>query len=245
MQGGRTVAKARILLVDDTRLVLELEKSFLKFSQVELLTAANGREALQIIRQDPPDLIFMDMNMPVMDGISCCRELKGDPFLCDIPVVMLTTAGREGDRETARQAGCNDYLTKPIDRREFLEIARRYTEAVDRRELRLPCHFPVLFLLDNSPISAHALDIGDGGMFLATHEQVRVDGSLKLAFYLPAKVPVLMEVAARVAWTNEEGKRVNAGLPTGFGVELLYLEEQDIAALKSFLDTEVKTSQGT
>jgi two-component system, cell cycle response regulator len=235
------VAKARILLVDDTRLVLELEKSFLKLSEVEICTASNGAEALELVRRDPPDLIFMDMNMPVMDGIACCRELKGDPFLCDIPVVMLTTAGRDGDRDRAMGAGCNDYLTKPIDRREFLGMARKFTEAVDRRELRTPCQFPVLFLLGSSPISSYAMDICEGGVFLATHETVHQEGTLGLAFYLPAESPLLIETTGRVAWVNEEGKRVHPGLPAGFGVEFQDLEERERAALKRFQEAESRS----
>ena len=238
------MARPKILLVDDTRLVLELEKSFLKFSHVDVFTASNGVEALDLIRKDAPDLIFMDMNMPAMDGISCCTLLKADPFLCEIPVVMLTTVGREDDRERARKAGCDDYLTKPIDRNAFLEIARKYTEAVDRRELRIPCHFPVLFLLGKSPISAHALDISEGGVFLASHELMLPDKPLKLALYLPTANPVLMELAGRVAWINEEGKRVNPNLPTGFGVEFQGLEEEQCAALKSFIDAENPSRPG-
>ena len=232
------MAKPKILLVDDTRLVLELEKSFLKLSHVEVLTAGNGAEALELIRRDPPDLIFMDMNMPVMDGIACCTELKADPFLGSIPVIMLTTAGREGDRERAKQAGCDDFLTKPIDRREFLEMARRYTDAVDRRDLRIPCQFPAIFLLDDSPIGAQVMDIGDGGVFLASHEPVCLDTLIRVALYLPDANPQLRELAGKVAWINEDGKRVNLTLPTGFGVEFLELEERERSALKHLVDSE-------
>ncbi len=232
------MAKAKILLVDDTRLVLELEKSFLKLSRVEVATAANGVEALEQIRRDRPDLIFMDMNMPAMDGISCCSLLKADPFLCKIPVVMLTTAGREGDRERALQAGCDDYLTKPIDRREFLEKARKYTEAVERRQHRILCHFPALFLSGKSPLGAYALDISDGGVFLATKAEVRPARPLRVALYLPSVSPVLMELAGVVAWVNEEGKRVKDKLPAGFGLEFQDLDEQETAMLNAFLDAE-------
>lgn len=236
MQGVAYVAKAKILLVDDTRLVLELEKSFLKLSRVDVRTASNGVEALDLIRKDPPDLIFMDLNMPAMDGISCCTLLKADPFLCGIPVVLLTTAGREDDRERAAKAGCDDFLTKPIDRREFLEKARKYTDTVDRRERRVPCHFPVLLLPGKAPVSAHAMDVSDGGVFLATREPVREDMPLKLALYLPMADPPLMELTGRVAWVNEEGRRVHASLPTGFGVEFQGLEEKETEALNAFLD---------
>jgi CheY-like chemotaxis protein len=233
------VAKPKILLVDDTRLVLELEKSFLKLSHVEVLTAINGVEALEMIRKDPPDLIFMDMNMPLMDGITCCTQLKADPFLCSIPVIMLTTAGREGDRERASQAGCDDFLTKPIDRREFLEKARQYTDAVDRRDLRIPCQFPAIFLLGQTPIGAQVVDIGDGGLFLASHEPVRLDTLVRLALYLPEGKPVLRELNGRIAWLNEDGKRVNPTLPSGFGVEFLDLDETERSALKHLVDSEM------
>jgi CheY-like chemotaxis protein len=234
------VAKPKILLVDDTRLVLELEKSFLKLSHVDVLTAMNGVEALEMIRKDPPDLIFMDMNMPLMDGITCCTRLKADPFLCSIPVIMLTTAGREGDRERASQAGCDDFLTKPIDRREFLEKARRYTDAVDRRDLRIPCQFPAIFLLGQTPIGAQVVDIGDGGVFLASHDPARLDTLVSLALYLPERNPVLRELRGRIAWLNEDGKRVNPTLPSGFGVEFLDLDETERSALKHLVDSEMQ-----
>ena len=232
------MARPKILLVDDTRLVLELEKSFLKLSHVDVLTAMNGVEALELIRKDPPDLIFMDMNMPEMDGVVCCAELKADPFLCSIPVIMLTTAGREGDRERARQAGCDDFLTKPIDRREFLEIARQYTDAVDRRDLRVPCQFPAIFLLGQTAIGAQVMDIGDGGLFLASHEPVHRDSLIRLALYLPGTKPLLRELGGRIAWINEDGKRVNPTLPSGFGVEFIDLEETERSALKHLVDSE-------
>lgn len=230
------MARPKIMLVDDTRLILELEKSFLKFSDVDVVTAANGVEALERIRKDPPDLIFMDMNMPEMDGISCCTALKADPFLSEIPVVMLTTAGKEDDRERARNAGCDNFLTKPIDRRMFLEMAHRYTDAVDRRDQRIPCQLPVLFLVGGSPVGANVLDISDGGVFVATREEVQQGQKISLAFYLETEHPVLLAVKGRVAWLNEEGNRVHAGLPCGFGVEFLDVEERDTAALKAYLD---------
>jgi len=237
------VAKPKILLVDDTKLVLELEKSFLKLSNVEVLTAMNAVEALELIRKDPPDLVFMDMNMPAMDGIACCTELKADPFLCGIPVVMLTTAGRDGDRERALQAGCDGYLTKPIDRREFLEMARKYTDAVDRRDLRIPCQFPAIVLLGKSAIGAEVMDLGDGGVFIASREPVRQETLIKLALYLPEADPLLRELTGRIAWLNEDGKRVNPTLPPGFGVEFIDLEEREHAALKHLVDAETRSHE--
>lgn len=232
------MARPKILLVDDTKLVLELEKNFLKLSHVEVLTAGNGAEALALVRQDPPDLIFMDLNMPVMDGITCCAALKADPFLCSIPVVMLTTAGRDEDRERARQAGCDGFITKPIDRKEFLGIARQFTDAVDRRDLRVPCQLPALYLWHKTAIAAQVLDIGDGGVFLASREPVPQETLVKVALYLRPGQPVLQELTGRVAWVNEEGRRVNTALPPGFGVEFVEISEAERLLVKELVDSE-------
>lgn len=231
------MAYPKIMLVDDTRLILELEKSFLKLSHVDIVTAGNGAEALELIRKDPPDLIFMDMHMPVMDGVACCAELKADPFLCSIPVVMLTTAGKDEDRERAKQAGCDNFLTKPLDRRLFLDLARKYTDAVERREPRIPCHLPALFLQGKTPVGGVVLDIGDGGVFVATRERLLLHQKLRLALYLQGERPRLLELKGWVAWLNEEGKRVHNSLPVGFGMEFLELGEEETAALRSFLAT--------
>src|ERR1039457_2919395 len=87
----------KILLVDDTKLFLKLEQEYLKHLAVTVLTAENGIEALEIARSQNPDLIFMDINMPVMDGVSCCAAIKADPGLRSIPVVMVTTKGMRSE----------------------------------------------------------------------------------------------------------------------------------------------------
>ena len=116
----------RILLVDDVRLFLELEKSFLNLAQTEILTAANGEEALAIVRRERPDLVFLDLYMPVLDGAACCAAIKGDPELSATPIVMVTTGGKPEEVEQCRAAGCDGLLTKPIDRTAFLETVSRF-----------------------------------------------------------------------------------------------------------------------
>ena len=115
---------------------------------------------------------------------------------------------------------------------------------MDRREFRIPCHFPVIFLLGKSPVGGQVMDIGDGGVFIASHEPVRQGAPLRLAFYLPSIRPRLMEVEAAIAWLNEEGKRVNGALPTGFGVEFRDLDERQLAALKAYLEAETLSRSG-
>ena len=115
-----------ILLVDDTETVILFEKTMLKGSGFQIRTAKNGRLALDEVKKAKPDLILLDIMMPELDGIETCRALKGDPETNQIPVVMVTTKGEPEMVEKAFQAGCNDYITKPLDKMELLAKVSTY-----------------------------------------------------------------------------------------------------------------------
>lgn len=176
--------KPKILLVDDVQLILELEKSFLKNLPASILTARNGQEALELIRQERPDLVYMDMNMPVMDGPTCCAAIKSDPDIGATPVIMVTTAGQQGDEAHCRRAGCDDFMTKPIDRREFLDKGRRLIAAMDRREHRVACNSPVSVTNGDAAVQGVSADPGVGVEFTeidpdaASFIEAFVDGTI-------------------------------------------------------------------
>ena len=104
----------KILLVDDDDMVRELVAATLKGGSYQLLQAADGGKGLALARETRPDLIFLDVNMPVMDGVSVCEALKADPQTQSISVIMLTALGQDVDKERARRAGANGYFTKPF-----------------------------------------------------------------------------------------------------------------------------------
>ena len=104
----------KILLVDDDDMVRELVAATLKGGSYQLLQAADGGKGLALARETKPDLIFLDVNMPVMDGVSVCEALKSDPQTKGISVIMLTALGQDVDKERARRAGANGYFTKPF-----------------------------------------------------------------------------------------------------------------------------------
>jgi two-component system phosphate regulon response regulator PhoB len=104
----------KILLVDDDDMVRELVAATLKGGSYQLLQAADGGKGLALARETKPDLIFLDVNMPVMDGVSVCEAIKADPTTQGIAVIMLTALGQDVDKERARRAGANGYFTKPF-----------------------------------------------------------------------------------------------------------------------------------
>lgn len=108
----------KILIVDDEpHIRLLLEQSLEDFEErgVEILTAGNGREALEIIQQEAPDIVFLDVMMPEMNGYDVCRTVKNELQLKGIYIVMLTAKGQEFDKKTGIDFGADLYMTKPFD----------------------------------------------------------------------------------------------------------------------------------
>ncbi|MCC7416734.1 MAG: response regulator [Acidobacteria bacterium] len=115
----------RVLLVDDYPDAREMYSEYLQFSGFEVVEAGNGMEALQRALDSPPDIILMDLSLPVMDGWEATRRLKADPRTAQIPVVALTGHALAGISEGARKAGCDAFVTKPCLPDELVREIRR------------------------------------------------------------------------------------------------------------------------
>ena len=105
--------RPRVLVVDDYPDAREMYSEYLQFSGFDVVEAANGVEALQRAVEDQPDIILMDLSLPVMDGWEATRRLKADARTSRIPVVALTGHALTGISEGAKQAGCDAFITKP------------------------------------------------------------------------------------------------------------------------------------
>ncbi|EKD50493.1 MAG: adenylate/guanylate cyclase [uncultured bacterium] len=114
-------ATKRILIVDDERDLVETLTYRLEALGYEVLTAYDGQEGLDRVREEKPDLILLDVMMPKLDGYHVCRLIKFDDDLKGIPIIMLTARGQPQDRQTGRDSGADDYLTKPFESAVLLE----------------------------------------------------------------------------------------------------------------------------
>lgn len=119
-----TEKKKRLLLVDDSSTILMMEKMLLGSVHYELITAKDGSEGVEKARSEKPDLILLDVVMPKLDGFGACRALRQDPATRAIPIIMVTTRGEEHSVEKGYAAGCNDYVTKPLDKTELVAKVR-------------------------------------------------------------------------------------------------------------------------
>jgi two-component system alkaline phosphatase synthesis response regulator PhoP/two-component system response regulator VicR len=124
----------RILAVDDEKHILRLVQINLEKAGYDVVTASNGREAVEAVREHNPDLVVMDVMMPEMDGIEALKILKSDDATSSIPVVMLTAKAQDADVFQGWQSGADLYLTKPFNPMELLTFVKRILDAQSETE---------------------------------------------------------------------------------------------------------------
>ena len=115
----------RILVIEDEMDVLKMTVFRLKKAGYDVLTADDGKKGLETVEQERPDFIFLDLNLPVMDGYEVCRELKKDEELKKIPVVILS-ASSDGIKEKSIEIGADDYIIKPYEPQELLNKIEKF-----------------------------------------------------------------------------------------------------------------------
>ncbi len=226
--------RKKILLADDVNLFIELEKTFFRREGFELLVARNGHEALEAVRTEKPDLVFMDLYMPEMNGDEACKRIKNDPELESIPVIMVTHGGREDDLERCRLCGSDDIVLKPISRHNFLATARKYLEINDRAAPRAEGCLKVRYGAEGHPsVDATTANIGPGGVYIETKEDFSEGTLLDLILHLPGDKEILCR--GEVIWVNSSKCSRKPALAPGVGVEFLDVRYEDQKALQSYI----------
>jgi two-component system, cell cycle response regulator DivK len=114
----------RILVVEDEEDNRRILRDLLTGADYEMIEAENGEEALAAVARQRPDLILMDIQLPILDGYEATRRLRADPTLKDVPIIALTSYALSGDEDKARAAGCDDFVPKPYSPRQLLAKIR-------------------------------------------------------------------------------------------------------------------------
>ncbi len=226
-----------ILLVDDSKFFLELERQFLRNTPTTILTAVSGEEALSLAREHRPSLVFMDIDMPGMNGLDCCRIFKSDPELQGIPIVLIGDVASPTDESDALSSGVDAYLSKPLDRRYFLGTGHRFLLSIDRREPRQAYQIVVDFTCRGRRLLGRCIDVSSGGMFLDCQPTAQKGESLLLKFSLPDERKTPVEMSGRIAWVNSEEEIIKENYPLGYGVEFVDISESVGAILRRCFGT--------
>lgn len=155
----------KILAVDDNEINLKVVKATLTQGGNEVTTVTSGIEALDVIEELKPDLIILDISMPVMDGYEVCRRMKSNPQTSSIPIIMLTAYNALEDKIKGFEAGADDYLTKPF---QPAELQARVSVLL-RRSMQAPVSKPVFRQVNGKAISFFSMRGGSGVSTLATN----------------------------------------------------------------------------
>lgn len=115
----------KILIVEDIPMNRKLIRDILIYYGYEIIEAENGEKAVRIAREQKPDLIIMDLQMPLMNGFEAIKILRSDPATKDITVIAVTSFAMAGDREKVLAAGFDDYISKPLNTRELPEMVKK------------------------------------------------------------------------------------------------------------------------
>ncbi|NLZ48656.1 MAG: response regulator transcription factor [Clostridiales bacterium] len=135
------MAEEKILVVDDEDNIVELIKFNLENNGYNVITAANGNEALKLAKLESPQLILLDLMLPGLDGYELCKEIRQDSNLCHTPIIMITAKSEEVDKILGLELGADDYITKPFSVREMLARVKAVLRRSSIQPLEKVFHF--------------------------------------------------------------------------------------------------------
>lgn len=224
-----------ILLVDDVDFFLELMQRYLQKTPVEMLTASSGREAIEKALAHAPDVICMDVSMPELNGVQTCAEIKSHPQLKDTPIILLYNPENAAETQLVAEAVCEETLTKPLLREEFLTLMHRHLFHLDRRERRVSCQMTVECQIGNSQFQGMGVDISRSGLYIEYRGEIPTGTQANISFYLASVSPQKLDILANVAWVNQGHPRPNLSLPQGLGVNFDTIPVETMAVLDRYI----------
>jgi two-component system, OmpR family, alkaline phosphatase synthesis response regulator PhoP len=237
MQPERTLPmKTKILIVDDVKLFLEVQQDMLDRTDCDILTARSGLEALKVIKKEKPQLVLMDYNLPDLTGDKACEIIKGDPRFKDIPIMIVSSDHQSEARVNCLSAGADHYLTKPIDREEFIRVVGKLLK------VRGSLYYPRALLRTEVYVryvgdvkKYNSVDISVTGIFLETDDALPSHQTYTIHFTVP--IPRRdIQADARITKVVTVKDRDKLGLFPGMAFEFLNLDLEDRKYIEEYVD---------
>ncbi|HBR17719.1 MAG: hypothetical protein A3G39_08160 [Deltaproteobacteria bacterium RIFCSPLOWO2_12_FULL_43_16] len=219
----------KLLLVDDVKLFLELEKTLLTRSNIQLLTALSGQEAINIHRKEKVDLILCDMYMPGMNGDEVCRAIRSDEDLKNVSIIMVTTSAK--DIDTCMAAGANDSILKPINPTELLKKVGKYVNIAMRRDIRILARIGVEGVkgVSSESFLGNTVNISSSGVLIETSHVFTIGENVSCSFFLPGNSTPINAEGDVVRKANGSQAGMNY-----YGIRFIDIKEEDKLAIESY-----------
>lgn len=225
----------KVLLVDDVKFFLDLGKSYLYRTDCEVFTASNGKEALDVAKKFLPNVIFLDYEMPLMNGLEFLQAKKDIAEIKDIPVVIVSSFIDKSLEDILIQNGAQEIIKKPFTEQTFLNLANKYLNLDKRKKRRIIIDVPAFYGFEDDMEKGVILDLSEGGLFLAAERLLKEGAYVELKFLLPNTNDSL-KLWCRVVWINKEGSKKKESYPVGMGLEFVGLSKDTIETLRNFIE---------
>jgi len=226
----------KILVADDVDFYRDVMCSYFKRTPATILTASGGKEAIELVRREKPDLVYLDVGMQDLSGIECCRQIKADRELKNTPVLLVFTPERDATIEEVQNSGCDGFLQKPFGKEQFLNLGHRFLFDIERRERRVPCQMTVDFTIAGSDFQGRGYNLSLHGMYVEYRDEMPPGNLVKISFMLPTISPHRIETRCRINWINQGFPRQDLKLPQGFGVQFQSIGDEAAAIVKTYVD---------
>lgn len=227
------IQKKKILIVDEDSFFLELERAFLHRDHFEILEARNGRDALTIMREQHPDLVLLDLYMPVMGGIEVVIRARAEGII-DLPIIIVSKENDPAKIAEMKEAGASDFISKPIEIDELLRVISVHLNESHRSARRLPVTIKLRYKTLDELMPAESKDISTTGIFVRTKKQLGLGSLVELYLYPAddadaAPIKVIGEVV-RVQQGHDED--------SGAGLKFINLDPASVKIIAGMLDNE-------
>ncbi len=221
-----------VLLVDDSRLFLDFEREMLEPWGCRVREAISFKDAEAALREERPDLVLLDLTLPDRDGDELCRLIKATPALASIPVIMVSASERIEDVQRCIDAGCDDWLTKPIQADVLRAKVGRNLGVAARRSLRVPIQIKIM-RGEGGGFFGYTRDVSETGIALIADEAVPVSQTVEIHFRDP-------DTAHRISCTGVVRRVAPMGPSQLLGLAFEDLSDVDRGVLRRIVSTRAR-----
>jgi uncharacterized protein (TIGR02266 family) len=230
-----TLRKKSILIADDSETFVMYLSLLLKRLGFDVIPAENGEDALKLIRVTEPNLVMLDINMPVMDGITALRLIKGDKRTTEIPVIMVTTDSKKETVDECKRLGCSGYVTKPIQISKIHEVLQEclyVPMGFKRKHVRTAFKKKVSVNYKGKTYELYAENLSEGGIYITMRDPFPVGSEVTVSLNLD-EGKVLSLNATVIYIKGVYGDLFKS--PPGMALEFKKLIDEDSTTLRNFV----------
>ena len=219
-----------ILVVDDSKLFLFLSQTIFRRVGSKVVTATSGMQALQLANSILPDVIILDLIMPDMRGDEVCSRLKSDPKTSQIPIIIVTVCGDTDTIEKCMKAGCDDFITKPVDQELLLRKVADLLNIPHRKQIRILVRIDVKAKGKGKIFFGTTENLSEGGMFFIAEQLIDVRDKVEVRFFLPGSKEEVVAIAEVLRVDKESYQK-----SYGYGIRFTDITEDCLKRIRNFI----------